>query len=101
MRDFVPTRDPLSIRNAAAQRVPLPEISLVLPSEFHSSDGSVGARALLETSIHPSAPTPVWRSQIATAIAARIGARRQIASPGEQKIVARAVSFGERNFHWR
>ena len=60
------------------------------------------------TSIQPSAPTPVWRSQMARARAGRVlrvepasRARRDpdVPAPGEQEIVLGAVRLGEGDFH--
>jgi hypothetical protein len=49
-----------STSSAAAQRVPLPEISLRLPSEFHSSiEASSVPPVAREISSQPSAPIPV------------------------------------------
>jgi hypothetical protein len=48
----------------------LPEISAALPSELYSSIApSASASFGSSTSIQPSAPIPVWRWQIACAIA--------------------------------
>ena len=89
-----------STRNAAAQRVPLPEISASLPSALKSriSASQWASSPASATSIQPSAPMPVWRSQIARAAAVQSLARR-LAGPGQQEIVLRAVRFGERNSH--
>ena len=58
--------------NAAAHRVPLPDSSGSLPSELNSRiDASHPSPGLRSIRIHPSAPTPVYRSQIATAISGR------------------------------
>ena len=68
-RTFPPER-PDATRCAAQQRVPLPESSLRLPSEFQSwiaASVSVDGDKIFQ----PSAPTPVYRSQIATATDAR------------------------------
>ena len=51
--------------SAATQRVPFPEISASLPSALKSR------MCMPSISIHPSAPIPVWRLQIAHAIDAR------------------------------
>ena len=49
-----------STSKAAAQRVPLPEISLRLPSEFHSSMAASSVPLVpRDIRSHPSAPTPV------------------------------------------
>jgi len=58
---------PVSTRKAAAQRVPLPDISASLPSELNSriEAGSTAEGGV--TRIQPSAPIPAWRSQMATA----------------------------------
>lgn len=61
---------PVATKRAAAQRVPLPEISLVLPSEFQSSIAAGVPLFEFEIRIQPSAPAPVWRWQIARASAA-------------------------------
>src|SRR5579872_1072038 len=57
---------PESIKSAAAQRVPLPEISASLPSALNKRI------VLPRTMIQPSAPTPVCRLQIARATAGRL-----------------------------
>src|SRR6185437_5951175 len=60
------------ISRAAAQRVPLPEISGSLPSALNRRIVASRSIALaLRISIHPSAPMPVWRWQMARAIAGR------------------------------
>ena len=63
---------PASIRKAAAQRVPLPEISAVLPSELYNSMAPCSPLLPGSTRIQPSAPTPVCRWQMARAAAAAI-----------------------------
>ena len=91
---------PVSTSKAAAQRVPLPEISLRLPSEFHSSMAACAPSVPGPIRIQPSAPMPVCRSQIARSQRGGIASLDgQLIAPGQQEIVARAVRFCKRNLH--
>src|ERR1700761_2400571 len=63
-----PLPSPAFIANAAAQRVPLPDISGSLPSELNNWLRSNPSSR--QTNIHPSAPIPVLRWQIRRAISA-------------------------------
>src|SRR6185312_7966734 len=62
----------LSSAKAAAQRVPLPEISASLPSELKRRVSRPFSEGL--TIIHPSPPTPVVRAQIRRAVSGRLAA---------------------------
>jgi len=67
---FGPGVIPCHSANAAAQRVPLPEISGSLPSELNNRVRSPAPS--FATSIQPSAPIPVVRAQIRRATSGRL-----------------------------
>ena len=65
---------PASMTKAAAQRVPLPGISASPPSGLNrriAQSHAVSPFSAGETRSQPSAPAPVWRSQMATAARVR------------------------------
>ena len=87
------------MRKAAAQRVPLPEISAGAAVGVVKLDGAFGIGIGGRVDQHPAVG-----AHAGVAIANGLGERRvagfgRVFSPGEQKVVLGAVGLGERDLH--
>ena len=82
-----PTR-PLSNKSLAKQRMPLPHISLSLPSGFHILMRK-SALSSGKTRIKPSPPTPKLRSQ--TAVAKGESCSSSMGTPSRQSIITKSL----------